>query len=1579
METLYHATDGPNWKNSTNWLSSAPVGEWYGIQTDNTGRVISIDLSRNGLRGDLPPGLSALESLRYLTLSENQLRGPIPHELGRLGSLVSLDLSVSGLTGRIPPALGNLTELRGLLLQGNRLGGTIPPELGNLGKLGTLWLHENQLSGSIPPELGNLSSLMDLLLYWNQLSGTIPSELGNLGKLELLWLDQNQLSGSIPPELGNLSSLTHLFLSDNQLSGQIPPDLARLSMLENLSVTRNRLTGTIPSAFENHPRTFDLSSWDNQLTGCISERLRNVLSGDSETGLPDCGSRAPVVSQVATSPELTLTAESIELTSDRANVTIYIRVNNNGNGASGSTTLRYYFSNDSTITPRDTQVGTDRVGTIQPDRNSPQSIKVTAPASPFTYYYGACVDAVAGESDTNNNCSTAISFGKPASPDLVVHNLEWGGGAGDVYVGQSLTLQAQVDNIGDGAAGSTTLRYYQSNDATISSRDSQVGTDRVGTVQPGRNSPQSIQLTAPASPGTYYYGACVDAVSGESDTTNNCSAAARVSIGVQTSPDLIVHSMQQFGNSGAVYVGQSLTLQARVENIGDGQSTAATLRYYLSNDTTITSRDTQVGTDRVGTVQPGRNSPQSIQLTAPASPGTYYYGACVDAVSGESDTTNNCSAAARVSIGVQTSPDLIVHSMQQFGNSGAVYVGQSLTLQAQVENIGDGQSTAATLRYYLSNDTTITSRDTQVGTDRVGTVQPGRNSPQSIQLTAPASPGTYYYGACVDAVSGESDTTNNCSAAARVSIGVQTSPDLIVHSMQQFGNSGAVYVGQSLTLQAQVENIGDGQSTAATLRYYLSNDTTITSRDTQVGTDRVGGVQPGRNSPQTFTLTAPSSPGTYYYGACVDSVSGESDTTNNCSSALWVVIGRQTSPDLVVRNMDRSGSGSVLVGQRFNLQAQVENIGDGQSTTTTLRFYRSSDASINTRDVPERTARVGTVQPGRNSHQSTPVTAPSSPGTYYYGACVDAVAGESDTTNNCSSALWVVIGRQTSPDLVVRNMDRSGSGSVLVGQRFNLQAQVENIGDGQSTTTTLRFYRSSDASINTRDVPERTARVGAVQPGRNSPQSTPVTAPSSPGTYYYGACVDAVAGESDTTNNCSRSLPVEVVEPRKVDLLVSSFRVEDTNPFVGDRIVLKARIRNDGNSTSSPSRLDFYQSTNREFTSGGRRLVDFEVPNIEEQLHRDFDHQLRAPSTAGTYYYGVCVRQTANELDTENNCSGPIRVVVVEPAKPDLIIRQFKTNEKSAEPGAQITFTVNVRNQGNARSPATEFIIYMSRSSSSREYSQYAVDVPPIGASPDELEFVVIRPGPNLKGRLYFQACLDAVPGESNTGNNCSTTDYIVVQETDKPDLVTGIRFVGDDGVLYSGAEYKVRVGVRNYGNATSASTTLHFYRSNDRSISQDDVSLGSATLERLGPGESAEKEITKTAPRTSNTSHYYYGCVDEGAGSPGGRCSALFEGEIVDPVYFFDKECTYSNDFIVDNFSFSAEVRARTAVREVRVTGVFVIFFSGLEISRISVDEGFGGLRANQTKEITINRRIANPAHIFSTAECRFSLEWSY
>ena len=56
LVALYEATDGPNWVNSDNWLSDAPLGEWYGVRTDLRGRVWELSLNSNELFRPDPPG-----------------------------------------------------------------------------------------------------------------------------------------------------------------------------------------------------------------------------------------------------------------------------------------------------------------------------------------------------------------------------------------------------------------------------------------------------------------------------------------------------------------------------------------------------------------------------------------------------------------------------------------------------------------------------------------------------------------------------------------------------------------------------------------------------------------------------------------------------------------------------------------------------------------------------------------------------------------------------------------------------------------------------------------------------------------------------------------------------------------------------------------------------------------------------------------------------------------------------------------------------------------------------------------------------------------------------------------------------------------------------------------------------------------------------------------------------------------------------------------------------------------------------------------------------------------------------------
>ena len=286
LEALYHATNGPGWTESTNWLTDAPLSDWYGVTTNAAGSVTHLSLDRNELAGPIPVELGNLSSLTSLNLSSNGLSGRIPLELGNLSSLTSLSLWSNDLSGQIPVELGNLSSLTWLSLSWNDLGGPIPVELGNLSSLTSLYLTRNELVGPVPAWLRHLTQLRSLSLSNNDLTGTIPAELGDLVNLEGLYLGWNQLTGPIPSELGRLANLRNLDLAGNRLSGQIPTALGGLANLETLNLGRgrwsrsyyslgNELSGSIPSQLGELENLTFLDLGGNRLSG----QIPTVLSG----------------------------------------------------------------------------------------------------------------------------------------------------------------------------------------------------------------------------------------------------------------------------------------------------------------------------------------------------------------------------------------------------------------------------------------------------------------------------------------------------------------------------------------------------------------------------------------------------------------------------------------------------------------------------------------------------------------------------------------------------------------------------------------------------------------------------------------------------------------------------------------------------------------------------------------------------------------------------------------------------------------------------------------------------------------------------------------------------------------------------------------------------------------------------------------------------------------------------------------------------------------------------------------------------------------------------------------------------
>jgi RHS repeat-associated protein len=237
-------------------------------------------LTSNQFTGPLPSSLGQLTALQSLELGTNRFGEAAPHTLpawlGSLTNLVTLDLSGNQWQGAIPATLG-LPYLQYLLLQNNQLSGPLPHDLlSELWSLRLLYLFNNQLTGALPVDIGYCSQVAVVNISNNQFSGPLPVELGNLANLRELGLANNRFSGNLPASLGNCRALYRFVASNNQLSGSLPASIAALNF-EYLLLDGNRFTGTIPAAYKRWKNVYQLSLANNQLSGPVPDSLKAVF------------------------------------------------------------------------------------------------------------------------------------------------------------------------------------------------------------------------------------------------------------------------------------------------------------------------------------------------------------------------------------------------------------------------------------------------------------------------------------------------------------------------------------------------------------------------------------------------------------------------------------------------------------------------------------------------------------------------------------------------------------------------------------------------------------------------------------------------------------------------------------------------------------------------------------------------------------------------------------------------------------------------------------------------------------------------------------------------------------------------------------------------------------------------------------------------------------------------------------------------------------------------------------------------------------------------------------------------------
>jgi subtilase family serine protease len=624
---------------------------------------------------------------------------------------------------------------------------------------------------------------------------------------------------------------------------------------------------------------------------------------------------------------------------------------------------------------------------------------LTIPATTVvgTYYIVATADsshAVAETTETNNTYYRQILVGG----DAIISTLTVPSSGA---AGSPIVVTDTTKNVGGGAIGATTTRFYLSTNASFDSGDTLLAEGRAvpalgsGALHSGST---TLTLPAPLAAALYYIIAVADGNNDVPETAESNNATARA---LAIGSDLVVSAITAPA-SGAP--GSNITVTDTTANRGAGPAAASQTRFYLSANPVFDAGDTLLsGARPIAPLAGGVNSTGTSTVALPAGlgPGTYYLIARADADQAVAETTETNNTIPRT---IQIGGDLVVSVLAVPAKGGA---GQSLTVTETTSNPGAAPVIATVTRFYLSVNASLDGSDTMIGSRDVPALAGGASSPLSTTLTIPSTVASGIYSLIAkadgDAAVVETIESNN-TLVRTVTIG----SDLLI-SVSSGVLKGAA--GLALDFTDTVTNLGGGASSETRTRYYLSTNSTLSADDVLLGGGRdVPGLTAGATSTGTTPVSLPASTasGLAYIIAKADGdnlVAETSETNNTASRAISI------GPDLIISST--SAPGSVIAGTTITVTDTVVNQGAGAAAATSTRFYLSTNTSLGAGDVLLEAGRaVAPINATGSNTGSTAVTIPAgtTPALYYLLTKADADSGvaESYETNNTTvRTMWI--------------------------------------------------------------------------------------------------------------------------------------------------------------------------------------------------------------------------------------------------------------------------------------------------------------------------------------------------------------------------------------------------------------------------------------------------------------------------------------------------------------------------------------------------------------------------------------------
>jgi len=575
----------------------------------------------------------------------------------------------------------------------------------------------------------------------------------------------------------------------------------------------------------------------------------------------------------------------------------------------------------------------------------------TAGLNPGTYTIKAVASTVPGETDTDDNTLVDGSVTLTLRHDVAVVSVV--PSPTTVMAIQPVSINVTVQNQGNFTETFNVITYYD---------NTQIDTKTVTNLENGTSTSLIFTWnTAGVWAGTYTIKAWASPVTNETDTADNTLVDGNVTVTARVH-DIKISDVTASPTS--VAPGQPVSINVTLTNIGGYDETVPKVEVRAIGAAQAAKEGLLVASEINITLLFQESKTLTFTWnTTSVSPDIYQIRAVANAVPEETYITDNKMDDGKVGV---AGHDLAVTKVE--ASPTLVMQGESVSITVTVFNKGTSNETF---------DVTVKYDNTTIQTKTVTDLQNGTATTVNFTWdTTGVALSSYNITAVASTLPGETAVTDNTKTwDRRVTVGRHNVAitNIIVSPVK-------VAVGGSVTINVTVRNLGN---------WAESFNVTVKYGDTNIATQSVSSLGQGANKTLTFKwVTAGVPEGTYAIKAVADSVTGESDITDNTKIGDTVLLGRH---DIAVTGVTVSSS-EVSVGQSVSISVTVQNQGNFTETfSVTVKFDDTEIGALNVTDLASGAS--ATLDFSWD-------TASVSPGTYTIKAVAGTLSGETDTDDN---------------------------------------------------------------------------------------------------------------------------------------------------------------------------------------------------------------------------------------------------------------------------------------------------------------------------------------------------------------------------------------------------------------------------------------------------------------------------------------------------------------------------------------------------------------------------------------------------